>query len=89
MLRDWVDAHYLDKDEDRVLEHRGAAHLQYAAYDAPGAVLAFWRKCIEDVIGCVVWRDEEVRRTKIESMVYMVMLGLAMVWFVVVLVLYV
>jgi hypothetical protein len=87
MLRDWVDMYYCGRDEDRVLQHRAAARLQYATFGAPSAVLAFWRECVEDVVGRIVWRDEEVRRVKMESMAYMALLGLAVVWFVVVLVL--
>jgi hypothetical protein len=81
--------YYCGRDEDRVLEHRAAANLQYASFGAPGAVLGFWRECVEDVVGCAVWWDEEVRRVKMESMAYMALLGLTVVGFVVVLVLHI
>lgn len=63
MYREWVSYHYDDATVDQLTCDGGLRGIVlHANYGAPGAVLRFWQECAYDVVGLVVWRDDEARR---------------------------
>jgi hypothetical protein len=43
---------------------RDSSIMEAANFGVPGAVSNVWLECLEDVVGFLVWRDEEVKRQK-------------------------
>jgi hypothetical protein len=86
MLRNWAYENYYGDDEDVVLDSRGAECLEQDIPGAPGAVLQFWSERVEDVVGAIVGRDEDVWQRRLNGVVTMAMLGIVVLWLLVMLV---
>jgi hypothetical protein len=43
---------------------RDSSIMEAADFGVPGAVSRLWLECLDDVVGVLVWRDEEVKRQK-------------------------
>jgi hypothetical protein len=54
--------------------------VKKASFGASAAVLEFWNECIEDVLGLLVWRDEEVMWSMVESGVVFGIMTLLFLW---------
>ncbi|KAH6883379.1 hypothetical protein BKA58DRAFT_375003 [Alternaria rosae] len=69
LLDEWVTK-YCDRETQRlVLENNGPMCILDATFGAPAAVLGLWYECVEDVLGVLIWRDEEVRWRRLEGVI--------------------
>jgi len=69
LLDEWV-MKYCDRETQRlVLKDNGPFCILNATFGAPAAVLELWYECVEDVVGVLIWRDEEVRWRRLEGVI--------------------
>jgi hypothetical protein len=80
LLSEWVQAHCDDETRDWVLQENGPTCVSNANFGAPAAVLELWYECVEDVVGVLIWRDEEVRWRRAESGVVFCILLVMFFW---------
>jgi hypothetical protein len=69
LLWEWVELYCDEETQSWVLQDGGPMCVLNADFGAPAAVLELWDECIENIVGILVWRDEEVRWRRVESVV--------------------
>ena len=69
LLDEWV-MKYCDRETQRLmLKHNGPECIFHATFGAPAAVLELWYECVENIVGVLIWRDEEVRWRRLEGVI--------------------
>ena len=66
---DWI-AEYCDIRTEEMVYHRMVHEsdiMETADFGLPGAVSKIWQGCLNDVVGVLVWRDEEVKKSKADG----------------------
>jgi hypothetical protein len=80
LLSEWVQTYCDDATQNHVLQEDGPNCVVNADFGASAAVLEFWENRIDDIVGVLVWRDEEVRWRRMECGILLCVLVLMFVW---------
>jgi hypothetical protein len=69
MLQEWVEAYCDNATVAETYARHPCEIAQVKASAAPGEVSKVWEQCVDEVVGLLVWRDEEVKQARIDRIV--------------------